>query len=72
MSTEERFLEAIDNEDEEEVETLDHRTSRHDRLASKNKTAIDRFLGRRKRMHDVVIHSPLLRRTAHLGTQTLP
>jgi len=55
MSVEKRFLEAIEDEDEEEAETLDRRTSRHDRLANKNKTAIARFLGRRKRVYDVGI-----------------
>ncbi len=56
METEERFLEAIEGEDgEEEIEALDHRATRHERLANKNKTAIDRFLGKRKRVYEVGI-----------------
>lgn len=56
MAAEERFLEAIEDEDEEEeIETLDRRATRHERLASKNKTAIDRFLGKRKRAYEVSI-----------------
>jgi cell division protease FtsH len=55
MGAEERFLEAIDEEEEEEIETLDRRATRHERLASKNKTAIDRFLGKRKRVYEVGI-----------------
>jgi cell division protease FtsH len=56
MAAEERLLEAIEDEDEEEeIETLDRRATRHERLASKNKNAIDRFLGKRKRVYDVGI-----------------
>ena len=49
---EKRFPEAIDKEDVEEVETLDRHASRHDKLANKNKTALARFLGQRKRVFD--------------------
>jgi len=56
MGTEERFIEAIDeDEEEEEIHTLDRRSSRHDRLEQKNKTAINRFLGRNKRVYNVGI-----------------
>ena len=55
MGAEEHFLEAIDEEEEEEIEALDRRTTRHERLESKNKTAIDRFLGKRKRVYEVGI-----------------
>ncbi len=56
MEAEERLLETIEDEDEEEeVEALDRRTTRHERLTSKNKTAIDRFLGKRKRVYEVGI-----------------
>jgi len=55
MGAEERLLEAIDDEDEEEIETLGHRASRHEYLERKNKAAIDRFLGRHKRWHAVGI-----------------
>jgi len=48
LGAEEHFLEAIDEEEEEEIEALDRRTTRHERLESKNKTAIDGFLGKRK------------------------
>jgi hypothetical protein len=54
VSLEERLLEAIDEEDEE-IEILGYHANRHERLAGKNKTVIDRFLGRGKRAYDVGI-----------------
>lgn len=56
METGEHLLEPIEDEDEEEeIEALDRRATRHERLTSKNKTAIDRFLGKRKRVYEVGI-----------------
>ncbi len=56
MEAEERLPETIEDEDEEEeIEALDRHTTRHERLASKNRTAIDRFLGKRKRIYEVGI-----------------
>jgi cell division protease FtsH len=57
MSIEERFLQTIEEDDEEEVETgvTGRLARRHRRLGEKNKSAVDRFLGKGKRVHDVGI-----------------
>ena len=55
MGAEEHLLKALDDEDEEEVGTLDHRARRHEYLERKNRTTITRFLGRQKQWHAVGI-----------------
>jgi len=52
MEAKEHFAEETAIEEEEEVlEALDPSVARHQRLAGKNSTAIDRFLGRTKRVY---------------------
>jgi cell division protease FtsH len=58
MSIEERSLAAINEEEDEELEVpivYDRFARRHERLALKNKTAVDRFLGKGNRANAVVI-----------------
>ena len=58
MSAEERLLEAIEEEDEEEclmVETPGWRERQARRLKQRNRPAINRFLGRGRRTNQVVI-----------------
>lgn len=56
MTVEERFIEAIEDVDEEEeIGISDRRTIRHEQLAGKNKTATDRFIGKKKRVYETGI-----------------
>lgn len=58
MSAEERFLETIDDEEDEELEVpsvYDRFARRHERLQRKNKAAIEDFLGKGNRANAVAI-----------------
>ena len=57
MEAEERFLEAIEEEDEEceTAESPDWREKQRQRLQQKNRAAIDRFLGKGRRTNHVCI-----------------
>ena len=57
MGAEERFLEAIEEEEDGEVDTRvsGRLERRHQRLGEKNKSTVDRFLGKGQRVHDVGI-----------------
>jgi len=58
VSVEERFLGAIDEGEDDELEVpivYDRFARRHERLASKNKTTVDRFLGKGHRANAAVI-----------------
>jgi len=56
LGAEERLLEAIEEEDEdEEVETPGWQERQQRRLKQKNRAAVDRFLGRGRRTNQVVI-----------------
>lgn len=55
MSTEEGFLEVEDDEEQEMPVMLDHLKKRCERLQRKNKTTINKFLGKERRANSVVI-----------------
>jgi cell division protease FtsH len=56
MEAEEQLIELMGNSDEETaIGTLERRARRHERLASKNKAAIDRFLGKKAHAYEVGI-----------------
>lgn len=55
MSAEDIFIETLVDDEEEEVEFLDHWARRHDRLEQKNKPTINRFLSRGEKVYNVCI-----------------
>lgn len=57
MGTEERFLEAIEEEDKEceTAESPDWREKQRQRLQQKNRSAINRFIGKGRRTNHVCI-----------------
>ncbi len=55
MSVEERFLEAVEEIEDVEIGPVDPYERRHQWLQRKNKSIIDRFLGRGKRVYEVAI-----------------
>ena len=55
MDIEEHLLEAMEEDEDEEIEATSRLERRHRRLGAKNKSTIDRFLGQGKREHDVGI-----------------